>query len=134
MELYNREDELKEELDNKRQKERANLIGVKMGVIGKIYNLVVYIRALPNYTNKFKALSGKLIPLDNCTRWNSWFCMLYIILKTEVLNALQNYTEAHIYKGTINKRDKLTPSNIALCYIIEQFLSIFKSITLFFKG
>jgi len=125
---------LGEELDNKRQKERANSIRAKMGVIGKIYNLIIYIRASPNRINEFKELSGKLIPLGNCIRWNSWFHMLYITLKTEVLNVLRNYTEAHIYKGTINKRDKLTPSNIALCYIIEQFLSIFKSATLFLKG
>jgi len=39
-----------------------------MGVIGKIYNLIIYIRALPNYTNKFKALSRKLISLGNYTR------------------------------------------------------------------
>ena len=105
-----------------------------MGVIGKIHNLVIYIHALPNYTNKFKALSGKIIPLGNRTRWNSWFRMLYVTLKTEVLNALRNYTEAHINKGTIDKRDELTPSNIALCRTIEQFLSIFKSATLFLKG
>jgi len=60
--------------------------------------------------------------------------MLYVTLKTEVLNALWNYTKAHIRKGTINKRDKLTPSNIALCCTIEQFLSIFESATLFLKG
>ena len=102
--------------------------------MGKIYNLIIYIRASPNCINKFKELSGKLIPLGNYTRWNSWFYMLYVILKMEVLNALQNYTKAHIYKGIINKRDKLTPFNIALCYTIEQFLSIFKSATLFLKG
>jgi len=68
MELYDREDKLGEELDNKRQKEKANLIRAKIGVIGKIYNLIVYICASPNYTNKFKALSGKLIPLGNYIR------------------------------------------------------------------
>jgi len=105
-----------------------------MGVMGKIYNLIVHIRASPNCMNEFKELSGKLIPLGNRIRWNSWFHMLYVILKTEVLNALWNYTKAYIHKGTINKRDKLTSSNIALCRIIEQFLSIFKSVTLFLKG
>ena len=60
--------------------------------------------------------------------------MLYITLKTEVLNTLRNYTKAYINKGIINKRDKLTPSNVALYYTIEQFLSIFKSVTLFLKG
>ena len=88
MESYNREDELGEELDNKRQKERANLIRAKMGVIGKIYNLIIYIRASPNRMNEFKELSGKSIPLGNHIRWNSWFHMLYITLKTEVLNTL----------------------------------------------
>ena len=60
--------------------------------------------------------------------------MLYITLKTEVLNMLWNYTKAHINKGMINKRDKLTSSNVTLYCIIEQFLSIFKSVTLFLKG
>jgi len=105
-----------------------------MGVMGKIYNLVVYIRASPNCINEFKELFGKLIPLGNRIRWNSWFCMLYVIFKMEVLNALRNYTKAYICKGMINKRDKLTPSNIALCRTIKQFFSIFKSATLFLKG
>jgi hypothetical protein len=47
MESYDREDELEEELDDKRQKERVNSIRAKIGVIGKIHNLVVYIYALP---------------------------------------------------------------------------------------
>jgi hypothetical protein len=71
MELYNKEDESGEELDDKHQKEKANSIKVKMGVLGKIHNLVIYICASPNCTNEFEALSRKSIPLDNCTRWNS---------------------------------------------------------------
>jgi hypothetical protein len=134
MESYDREDELGEELDDKRQKERANSIRAKMGVMGKIHNLVVHIRASPNRTNEFKALSGKTIPLGNRTRWNSWFRMLHVTLETEVLNALWNYTEAHINKGTIDKRDELTPPDVTLCRTIEQFLSIFESATLFLEG
>jgi len=34
----------------------------KIGVIGKIYNLIIYIRASPNRINEFKELSGKLSP------------------------------------------------------------------------
>jgi hypothetical protein len=59
--------------------------------------------------------------------------MLYITLKTKVLNTLWNYTKTHILKGIINKKDKLLPSDIALCHIIKQFLFIFKSATLFLK-
>ena len=134
MESYDKEDESGEELDDKRQKERANSIRAKMGVMGKIHNLVIHIRASPNRTNEFEALFGRSIPLDNRIRWNSWFQMLYVALETKVLNALWNYTKTHISKGTIDKRDKLSPSNIALYRTIEQFLSIFKSATLFLKG
>lgn len=134
MESYDKEDELGEELDDKRQKERANSIRAKMGVMGKVHNLVVHIRASPHRTKEFEALSGKSIPLDNRTRWNSWFRMLHVSLEARVLNALRNYAEMHISQGTIDKRDELLPSDIALCRTIEQFLSIFESATLFLEG
>jgi hypothetical protein len=134
MELYDKEDKSGEELDSKNQKERANSIRAKIDVMGKIHNLVVHIRASPNRTNKFEAITGRSIPLDNRTRWNSWFRMLSVALETKVLNALRNYTETHVAKGTIDKRDELSPSDIALCRAIEQFLSIFDSATLFLEG
>ncbi len=60
--------------------------------------------------------------------------MLSVALETRVLNALRNYTETHISDGSIDKRDELLPSDIALCRTIEQFLSIFQSATLFLEG
>ena len=134
MESYDREDESGEEPDDKRRKERAISIRNRMGAMGKIHNVVVHIRASPNRTNEFEAIAGKSIPLDNRTRWNSWFRMLNTALETKVLNALRNYTEMHISDGTIDKRDELLPSDITLCRTIEQFLSIFESATLFLEG
>jgi hypothetical protein len=134
MESYDREDASGEELDNKGQRERANSIRAKMGVMGKIHNLVIHIRASPNRTKEFEALSGKSIPLDNRTRWNSWYRMLHVALETQVLNALRNYTEKHISEGTIDKRDELSPSDISLSRTVEQFLSVFESATLFLEG
>ena len=134
MESYDREDGLGEEPDDKRRKERANSIRARMGVMGKVHNIVVHIRALPNRTNQFKEMAGRSIPLGNRTRWNSWFYMLKVALETRVLNALRNYTETYISDGTIDKRDELLPSDIALCRIVEQFLSIFESATLFLEG
>lgn len=134
MELYDKEDESGEELDNKNQKERANSIRAKMGVMGKIHNLVVHIRASSNRLNEFEAITGSSIPLDNRMRWNSWFRMLSVALETKVLNALRNYMETHVAKGTIDRRDELSPSDIALCRVIEQFLSIFDCATLFLEG
>jgi hypothetical protein len=60
--------------------------------------------------------------------------MLYVALETKVLDALWNYTKTHFSKDTIDKRDKLSPSDIALCCIIKQFLFIFESATLFLEG
>ncbi len=134
MEAYDRGDESGEEPDDKSRKERANSIRIRIGVMGKIHNIVIHIRASPNRTNEFEAIAGKSIPLDNRTRWNSWFRMLNVTLETKVLNALRNYTEMHISNGTIDKRDELLPSDIALCRTIEQFLSIFESATLFLEG
>ena len=71
MESYDKEDESGEEIDEKRQKERANSIRAKMDVISKIHNLIVHIRASPNRTKEFEKYTKKSIPLDNRTRWNS---------------------------------------------------------------
>lgn len=67
MESYDREDGSGQPLDYKGQKERANSIRAKMGVMGKVHNLVIHIRASPNRTKEFEALAGKSIPLDNRT-------------------------------------------------------------------
>jgi hypothetical protein len=130
MDSYDKEDESGEELDEKGRKERATSIRNRMGVMGKIHNVVIHIRASPTRTNKFEAIAGKSIPLDNRTRWNSWFRMLNITLETKVLNAFRNYTENYIHDGPIDKRDELLPSDIALCRAIEQFLSVFASETI----
>ena len=61
------------------------MIRTKMGVMDKLHNIVVHIRASPKRTKEFEAIAGKSIPLDNRTRWNSWFRMLHVALGTKVL-------------------------------------------------
>jgi hypothetical protein len=39
-----------------------------MEFLGKLYNIVVYIRALPFRTKEFKDLAERTIPLSNNTR------------------------------------------------------------------
>jgi hypothetical protein len=41
---------------------------------------VVHIRGSSVRTARFKELTGKIIPMDNRTRWNSWYEMLFILL------------------------------------------------------
>jgi hypothetical protein len=134
MESYDQEDRSAEELDEKSQKERANAIRQRMGVMGKVHNIVVYIRASPNRTNEFEQAAGKLIPLDNRTRWNSWYRMLQTTLEEPVLNAVRNYTEHHITYGTLDKKDELSNSDIALCRTIANFLGVFDSASLYLQG
>jgi hypothetical protein len=40
---------------------------------------VSYIR-LAVHTARFKQLTGRLIPMDNRTRWNSWYDILVVLL------------------------------------------------------
>ena len=131
---YDEEDRSGEELDEKRQKERANQMRNRMGVMGKVHNIVVNIRASPNRTTEFKRLAGRSIPLNNRTRWNSWYIMLDVALQTEVLNAIRNYTEIHINRGTFDKKDELSFSNISFYRTIKSFLYIFYRATLFLEG
>ena len=49
----------------------------KMGPLGKLHNIVVYIKASPQQTQVFLTISGgRMVRQDNGTRWNSWYEML----------------------------------------------------------
>jgi hypothetical protein len=58
---------------------------------------VVYIRSSPGRTEEWKELAGRMILMDNRTRWNSWFTMLKVLLKLE----------PYVTKYCINHGDKL---------------------------
>jgi len=55
-----------------------------MGLIGKLYNYIVYIRSLANRMTWFIKRAGKMVPLNNRIRWNSWFLMLCVALEDKV--------------------------------------------------
>jgi hypothetical protein len=60
-----------------------------MGPLGKIYNIIVYIRGLTARIAEFLELVGRRILLDNRIRWNSWYTMLVIAL--ELRPAVKQY-------------------------------------------
>jgi hypothetical protein len=73
--------------------ERGKNIRNIMGPMGKLHNHVVHIRSSANRTTWFIERAGKMIPLDNRTRWNSWFLMLCVALEEKVKAGLQLYVE-----------------------------------------
>jgi hypothetical protein len=42
-----------------------------LGPLGQGHNIVAYIRGSPARTKVFRELVGRMIPMDNRTRWNS---------------------------------------------------------------
>jgi len=49
-----------------------------LGLLGKLYNIVVYICGSTSYVREFKNQAGRLILLNNYIRWNSWYYMLSV--------------------------------------------------------
>ena len=62
-----------------------------MGPLKKLYNIVIHIHSTETYMREFKRLAGRTIPLDNKTRWNSWYQMLKVAL--EKAAAIDSYTK-----------------------------------------
>jgi len=44
-----------------------------IGPLRKLYNIIIHIRNLAGRIREFKDLVGRMIPLDNWIRWNSWY-------------------------------------------------------------
>ena len=81
LDLYEREEREGSVLLNAEEKSR--IFRSQFGVLGKLHNIVVYSRSSPHHTKRLKEILGHSIPLDNRTRWNSWYQMLHIALKYE---------------------------------------------------
>ncbi len=100
--------------------------------MGKLHNHIVHFRDSANHTTWFVDHAGKMILLDNHTRWNSWFDMLNTALEDQVKAALQLYVEH--YKDNFPKDNLFTTSEwIQLCMICD-FLQHFHEATLFLQG
>jgi len=74
LELYNKQ-EGKGEVGDKKEKQATFRV---IGPLGKLYNIIIYIRSSAGRTKEFKDLAERMILLNNCIRWNSWFQMLAI--------------------------------------------------------
>ena len=82
LESYDDQDRNKEVTDEEARRAKFRLLGP----LGHRYNIIAHIRGSPARTKVFKELAGRMIPIDNRTRWNSWYTMLLVMLqlKSEV--------------------------------------------------
>ncbi|KAG7416610.1 Zinc finger BED domain-containing protein DAYSLEEPER [Fusarium oxysporum f. sp. raphani] len=64
----------------KKRKERG---WSQLGPLGKLHNTAIHIRAKDYRYNLFRRRAGKVLGLDNDTRWNSWFLLLDAALDKE---------------------------------------------------
>jgi hypothetical protein len=123
-----------EKLDEKQKKEREAFVRSKLGVMGKLHNIIVHIRASANRTQAFIKIAKRTVPLDNRTRWNSWAAMLKVALSDTVKPALQEYIEQYFKEGLIDKRDVLTMEEWIQLRTITTFLEAFEGATLEMQG
>jgi hAT family C-terminal dimerisation region len=91
-----------------------------MGLLGRLHNVVVHTRSSAGRMQQFRSLAGRMIPLDNNTRWNSWYQMLKIALDVEP--QVDSYIKANFNEL---KKDVLAPQDWrhlqAVCNILEPF-------------
>jgi len=76
-----------------------------LGPLGKLHNIITYSQSIAAFQLEFKELiNRRLVPLNNCTRWNSWhICLLVALL---FMGAVNTFTKAHFKKL---KKDYINP-------------------------
>jgi hypothetical protein len=67
LESYEEEEANGELIDEEAKKAKFRLLGP----LGKAHNIVVHIRSSSGRVEQFRKLVGRMIPMDNRTRWNS---------------------------------------------------------------
>lgn len=134
MASYDKEEFLDIQRDKKQIRERQNKIRTQMGAMGKLHNLIVHIRGSANRTREFVENAGRRVPLDNRTRWNSWYSMLEVAQQLPVKEALSLYAQKYYDSGTIDKRDILSPEDWIQLRTIRDHLFIFQEATLYLEG
>ncbi|PVH93093.1 hypothetical protein DM02DRAFT_506943, partial [Periconia macrospinosa] len=98
-----------------------------IGAPGKLHAVVVSIRSSNERYNTFASMAGKIIPMDNDTRWNSWLLMLEVALEPLIKEAIKAYQEQ--YYNEFAQEDLLTPADCEILKNIVSFLQPFKRVT-----
>ena len=76
LESYDKVELDRELIDKEVKKAKFRLLGP----LSKAHNIVVYICGSGSRADYFRELAGRMILMDNRTRWNSWYNMLVVLL------------------------------------------------------
>lgn len=115
-----------------KKKKNSNFTFRSMGPAGKLHNLVVSIRSSNARYNEFVGWAGRMIPMDNDTRWNSWFSMIRIALQPHVRRAIQQYFEK--YFQDFEDEDFISPTDWETLKYTADFLQPFERVTKELEG
>jgi hypothetical protein len=89
LESYDEKEKKGEKGDDEERRVKFRL----MGPLGQLHNIIVHIRGSTGRIKAFLEIAGRMIPLDNRTRWNSWYLMLVVAL--DYKSAIDSYVEGH---------------------------------------
>jgi len=125
LESYDETEADEELIDEEAKKVKFRLLGP----LGKAHNIIVYIWSSGGRADHFRKLAGRMILMDNRTRWNSWYNMLQVLLKQK----------AHVDKFCENferelQKDLLDLADWKKLRMINDFLQLFSRATLFTEG
>ncbi|KID93617.1 transposase-like protein, partial [Metarhizium majus ARSEF 297] len=95
-----------------------------IGPLGKLHAIVAHMRASELLYDEFHSAAGRMIPMDNDTRWNSWYTM------SEVACALEGHVDTFVknHRKEIGKF-ALTPDDWDTLREINIFLKPFEKVT-----
>ena len=96
-----------------------------MSLLDQLHNIVIHIQSFSDCMQEFLKLAFRMIPLDNHTRWNSWFMMLIVADKLE--SAIDLYIKNHLDDL---EEDYLNSSDWIQLHTIMWFLEPFHQATL----
>jgi hypothetical protein len=127
LESYEQEEEegTQEMSDDERRRVKFRLLGP----LGKAHNIVAHIRKSPARTAEWIGLAKRMIPMDNRTRWNSWYGMLTILI--EKMEHVDKYCRNHEEDLT---EDFLSHKDWKKLCMTRDFLATFARATLFAEG
>ena len=99
----------------------------KLGALGMLHNLVIYIRSSDQLYQSFLHQAGRMIPRDNKTRWNSWYLMIHVALSLR--GEVNNFIDERMKAEPSLLLDYLLPSHWQELQELHDFLEPFYEVT-----